>query len=109
MVKIRLKRVGAKNKPIYRIVAADSRAPRDGAFIELVGHYNPLANPETFDVDREKALKWLNCGAKPTGTVARLLVKSGISEAAKFIPVRKSESTETQSTTKTKSATKETS
>ena len=56
MVKIRLRRVGAKNKPMYRIVVADSRSPRDGAFIEVIGHYNPLTDPETFDVDKEKAL-----------------------------------------------------
>jgi small subunit ribosomal protein S16 len=80
MVKIRLRRVGAKNRPFYRIVVADSRAPRDGAFIEIVGHYSPLDDPETFTVDKEKVEKWLGNGAKPTETVARLLVKSGIIE-----------------------------
>jgi small subunit ribosomal protein S16 len=80
MVKIRLRRVGAKNRPFYRIVVADSRAPRDGAFIEVVGHYSPLDDPETFTVDKEKVEKWLGNGAKPTETVARLLSKAGIIE-----------------------------
>jgi small subunit ribosomal protein S16 len=78
MVKIRLRRVGAKNKPMYRIVVAASRSPRDGAFIEVIGHYNPLTDPETVDIDKEKAIKWLGCGAKPTDTVARLLSKSEV-------------------------------
>ena len=78
MVKIRLRRVGAKNKPMYRIVVADSRSPRDGAFIEIIGHYNPLTDPETLDVDKEKAVKWLNSGARPTDTVIRLLSKSEV-------------------------------
>lgn len=80
MVKIRLRRVGAKNRPFYRIVVADSRAPRDGAFIEVVGHYSPLDDPETFTVDKEKVVKWLGNGAKPTETVARLLSKAGVIE-----------------------------
>ena len=83
MVKIRLRRVGARNKPMYRIVVADSRSPRDGAFIEVIGHYNPLTDPETFAVDQERAQKWLKQGAQPTETVARLLSKSGISEGLK--------------------------
>jgi small subunit ribosomal protein S16 len=78
MVKIRLRRVGAKNRPVYRIVVADSRSPRDGDFIEVIGHYNPLTDPETFVIDEEKALRWLQRGAKPTDTVLRLLTKSGI-------------------------------
>ncbi len=78
MVKIRLRRVGAKNKPMYRIVVADSRSPRDGAFIEIIGHYNPLTDPETLDVDKEKAVKWLTSGARPTETVIRLLTKSEV-------------------------------
>ena len=78
MVKIRLRRVGAKNKPMYRIVVADSRSPRDGAFIEIIGHYNPLTDPETLDVDKEKAVKWLTSGARPTETVIRLLAKSEV-------------------------------
>src|SRR4030043_1859526 len=78
MVRIRFRGVGAKNKPMYRIVVADSRSPRDGAFIEVIGHYNPLTDPETVDDDKEKAIKWLGCGAKPTDTVARLLSKAEV-------------------------------
>lgn len=78
MVKIRLRRVGAKNQPSYRLVAADSHSPRDGAFITIIGHYNPLTNPETVTIDEEKALYWLRVGAQPTATAARLLTKTGI-------------------------------
>ena len=78
MVKIRLRRTGAKKKPSYRLVVADSRAPRDGAFISIIGHYNPLTDPENIVVDEEKALAWLSQGAQPTETVARLLSKVGI-------------------------------
>ncbi len=78
MVKIRLRRVGSRNRPLYRIVVADSRSPRDGAFIEVIGHYNPLTEPETVVIDEDKALKWLSRGAKPTDTVSRLLAKSGV-------------------------------
>ncbi len=85
MVKIRLRRVGAKNKPSYRLVVADSRAPRDGAFINIIGHYNPLTEPETVVIDEEKALNWLRQGAQPTATVARLLSKAGIMEKFKAI------------------------
>ncbi len=67
---------------MYRVVVADVRSPRDGAFIEVIGHYNPLTEPETFAIDEEKALKWLRCGAKPTNTALRLLLKSGV--MAKF-------------------------
>ncbi|MFC1899090.1 30S ribosomal protein S16 [Chloroflexota bacterium] len=80
MVKIRLRRVGSKKKPSYRLVVADSRAPRDGAFINIVGHYNPLTDPETVVIDEEEVLKWLGNGAQPTATVARLLTKTGIME-----------------------------
>ena len=83
MVKIRLRRVGAKKKPSYRIVVADSRAPRDGAFISIIGHYNPLTDPETVVIDEEKALSWLKQGAQPTATVTRLLAKLGIIEKFK--------------------------
>ena len=82
MVKIRSQRFGAHKKPFYRIVATDSRNPRDGRFIEIVGTYNPLTNPATVKFDEEKALKWLEFGAKPTDTVKSLLVKEGI--IAKF-------------------------
>ena len=80
MVKIRLQRVGTKKKPAYRVVVADSRAPRDGAFIEIIGHYDPLANPATIVIKQERALEWLRRGAQPTQTVAALLGKAGISD-----------------------------
>ena len=78
MVKIRLKRMGAKKTPFYRIVVADSRYPRDGRFIEQIGTYNPLTDPSTINVDNEKALKWLGQGAQPTDTVKELLKVSGV-------------------------------
>jgi len=83
MVKIRLRRVGARNKPSYRLIAADSRSPRDGAFIDILGHYNPLTDPETIVIDEEKALSWLWRGAQPTATAARLLTKAGIMDKFK--------------------------
>ena len=81
MVKIRLRRTGGKNQPSYRIVAVDSRAPRDGAFLAILGHYDPLTNPETVVVDTEKASYWLSRGAQPTDAAARLLSKAGIAPA----------------------------
>ena len=83
MVKIRLRRVGAKKKPSYRLVVADIRAPRDGKFIAIIGHFNPLTDPETVVIDEEKALSWLRQGAQPTATAARLLSKAGIMEKFK--------------------------
>jgi small subunit ribosomal protein S16 len=83
LVKIRLRRVGAKKKPSYRLVVADSRAPRDGAFIDVIGHYDPLTEPATIDIDGEKALSWLNQGAQPTETVSKLLSKAGIAKEPK--------------------------
>jgi small subunit ribosomal protein S16 len=83
MVKIRLRRMGRRNRPFYRVVAADSRSPRDGKFIELIGHYDPLADPETISIDEEKALKWLRSGAQPTDTVRSLLSKLGIMDKVK--------------------------
>ena len=77
-VKIRLKRMGAKKAPFYRVVVADSRYPRDGRFIEEVGYYNPLTDPVTVQIDAEKAKKWIENGAQPTETVKALLKKSGI-------------------------------
>ena len=77
MVKIRLKRMGAHKKPFYRVVVADSRAPRDGKFIEEIGTYNPLADPAEIIIDNEAAQKWLANGAQPTDTVRALLKKSG--------------------------------
>ncbi|MEE9583393.1 MAG: 30S ribosomal protein S16 [Dehalococcoidales bacterium] len=83
MVKIRLRRVGAPKKPSYRLVVADVRSPRDGAFISIIGHYNPLTDPETVSIDEEKALKWLRQGAQPTATASRLLTKAGVMEKFK--------------------------
>jgi small subunit ribosomal protein S16 len=83
MVKIRLRRVGAKKKPSYRLVVADSRAPRDGAFISIIGHYDPMTDPETVVIHEEEALKWLRQGAQPTPTAARLLSKMNIMEKFK--------------------------
>ena len=80
MVKIRLKRIGAKKKPFYRIVVADSRSPRDGKFIEQIGTYNPLTDPSEVKVDVEKAKKWLSTGAQPTETVKKLLKIAGVTE-----------------------------
>ena len=77
-VKIRLRRMGAKKKPYYRIVVADSRYPRDGRFIEEIGTYNPLTSPSEVKVDAEKAKQWLGNGAQPTDTVKALLKKEGI-------------------------------
>ena len=78
MVKIRLRRTGAKGKPNYRLVVADSRSPRDGAFIDIIGHFNPLTDPETVVINEDKARHWLSKGAQPTDTAARLLSKAGI-------------------------------
>ena len=77
-VKIRLRRMGAKKAPFYRIVVADSRYPRDGRFIEEIGHYNPLTDPAEINVDSEKAKKWIENGAQATETVKSLFKKSGI-------------------------------
>ena len=77
-VKIRLKRIGAKKTPFYRVVVADERSPRDGKFIEEIGYYNPLANPVDIKIDAEKATKWIKNGAQPTETVRSLLKKSEI-------------------------------
>ena len=77
-VKLRLKRMGSKQKPFYRIVAADSRSPRDGRFIETVGTYNPIKSENNLTIDEEKALYWLNNGAQPTDTVKNILSKTGV-------------------------------
>lgn len=82
-VKLRLQRFGSNKKPQYRVVASDSRSPRDGRFIEIVGTYNPVANPAVVNIDEAKALKWLENGAIPTDTVKNLLSKQGI--VAKFV------------------------
>jgi small subunit ribosomal protein S16 len=81
-VKIRLRRIGAKKKPIYRVVIADSRSPRDGRFIETVGHYNPLVNPPHISVDEERVQQWLKWGAQPTDTVKSLLARIGVWQKA---------------------------
>lgn len=77
-VKIRLTRMGAKKRPTYRIVASDSRNPRDGMYIELIGTYNPIATPAEVKINEELALKWLHNGAQPTDTVRNLFSKAGI-------------------------------
>ncbi len=79
-VKIRLKRIGSKKNPFYRIVVADSRRARDGRFIEEIGYYNPLTEPKTVKVDNEKVINWIGKGAKPTDTVDRLFKNSGVYE-----------------------------
>ncbi len=94
-VKLRLKRMGAKQKPFYRIVAADSRSPRDGRFIETVGTYNPIKKEVEINVNEERALYWLNNGAEPTETVRSLLANVGVMK--KFAEVKK---TTTKKTTK---------
>ncbi|MDR2515115.1 MAG: 30S ribosomal protein S16 [Christensenellaceae bacterium] len=80
MVKIRLKRMGMKGKPFYRIVVADSRTPRDGRFIEEIGYYNPVIEPNELKVDVERAQYWIKTGAQPTQTVRTLLRKGGALE-----------------------------
>ncbi|HKM23988.1 MAG TPA: 30S ribosomal protein S16 [Erysipelothrix sp.] len=77
-VKLRLRRMGSKQKPFYRIVAADSRAPRDGRFIEIVGYYDPTQSPAAIKVDEALALKWLSVGAQPSDTVRTILSSQGI-------------------------------
>ena len=77
-VKIRLRRMGAKKAPFYRVVVADSRCPRDGRFIEEIGYYNPITEPAEIKIDEEKALKWLQNGAQPTDTVKAILSKAGV-------------------------------
>lgn len=86
-VKLRLKRGGAKQRPFYRIVAADSRSPRDGRFIDTIGTYNPIPANYELKIDEEKALYWLTNGAQPTDTVKSLLTKKGI--MAKFVASKK--------------------
>jgi small subunit ribosomal protein S16 len=78
MVKIRLMRMGAKKRPFFRVVVADSRSPRDGRFIENIGKYHPLAHPSVIEIDQERALHWLRSGAQPTQSARVLLQKTGI-------------------------------
>ena len=77
-VKMRLRRMGMKKAPFYRVIVADSRSPRDGRFIEEIGYYNPMTNPAEIKIDADKAKKWIANGAQPTETVKSLLKKSGI-------------------------------
>ena len=79
-VKIRLKRMGAKKRPFYRVIVADSRSPRDGRFIETLGTYNPLTDPAEISIKEEETLSWLSKGAQPTDTVKNILSKAGIME-----------------------------
>ena len=83
MLRIRLRRTGARNQPSYRVVVADSRAARDGAFVDLIGHYNPRTDPPTIVIDEEKALKWLRQGAQPSEAVERMLRNMGTLEKVK--------------------------
>ena len=79
-VKIRLRRMGAKKAPFYRVVVADSRSPRDGRFIEEIGYYNPVSEPVQIKINEEKANKWLQNGAQPTDVVKKLFVKAGLNK-----------------------------
>ncbi len=88
-VKLRLLRMGKKRSPFYRIVAADSRTKRDGKYIELVGTYNPVADPAEFKINEEVALKWLSNGAQPTDTVKSLLSKAGINKKFHELKMKK--------------------
>lgn len=83
MLRIRLRRVGAKKQPSYRIVVADARSPRNGAFVEVIGHYNPRTDPPTVKVDEEKAVRWLKIGAQPSETVTLLFKKLSLLERLK--------------------------
>ena len=107
-VKLRLKRMGAKQKPFYRIVAADSRSPRDGRFIETVGTYNPIKNPQEINIDEEKALSWLSKGAEPTDTVRSLLKTVGITkkfaDSKKKTTKKETKKVEKEAKTETKKA-----
>ncbi len=79
-VRIRLRRQGAHKQPTYRVVVADAQSPRDGRFIDIIGHYNPRTNPTTIVINEQKAMQWLSRGAQPTEVVARLMQKVGITE-----------------------------
>jgi small subunit ribosomal protein S16 len=83
MVRIRLRRVGSRKNPIWRIVVADRRSPRDGRTIETIGHYNPQTDPSVIEIDEERAQHWLDHGAQPSQTVATLLRKKGIQAAGR--------------------------
>jgi small subunit ribosomal protein S16 len=89
VLRIRLRRVGKKKQPQYRLVVADSRAPRDGAFIETIGTYNPLTQPETVTLNEEKAREWISKGAVPSDRVQRILASKGIGEMPAYTPTPK--------------------
>ncbi len=89
MVRIRLRRMGAKKQPTYRFVVADGRSPRDGKFIEILGHYNPRTEPRTIEVDDVKAKEWLAKGAQPSETVRRLFAEKGIMERGTVSTVKR--------------------
>lgn len=93
MVRIRFRRIGMKKQPSYRIVVADARSPRDGRFLEIIGHYNPRTQPQTDVIDEGRALYWLSVGAQPSDSVRRLMVRTGTWE--RFERLRKGESIET--------------
>ncbi len=82
MLRIRLRRTGKKKQPYYRVVVADQRAPRDGDFVEVIGHYNPRTNPSTIDLKEDRVKHWLSVGAQPSETVHRVLHKAGLMETA---------------------------
>src|ERR1700687_1033252 len=86
LLKIRLRRTGAKKQPSYRVVVAESTSPRDGTFLEILGHYNPLTSPTTFEIKEERVREWLKHGAQPTNRVARLLSTRGIMPAPTYVP-----------------------
>jgi small subunit ribosomal protein S16 len=86
MLKIRLRRTGAKKQPAYRLVVAESTSPRDGTFLEILGHYNPLTDPTTFEIKEERVREWLKQGAQPTDRVQRLLAARGIMPAPDYVP-----------------------
>lgn len=85
MLKIRLRRTGAKKQPSYRVVVAESTSPRDGTFLEILGHYNPLTTPTTFEIKEDRVRQWLQNGAQPTDRVARLLSTRGIVPAPTYV------------------------
>lgn len=88
MLRIRLTRIGKKKQPSYRIIVADKRSPRDGAFLKIIGHYNPRTEPATLVIREEEAIHWLKQGALPSETAAKLLTRAGVMEAAGKAPVR---------------------
>jgi small subunit ribosomal protein S16 len=88
LLRIRLSRIGKKKQPAYRLVVADSRAPREGAFLKIIGHYNPLTQPVTLTVKEDEAVYWLQKGAQPSETAAKLLTRLGVMEKAGKAPVK---------------------